>query len=62
MSLHATSPQFKENAHRALHDGQLQKALGNVRQNFIERRAVAAGNCRNLKACAIRRAIFAIMF
>jgi L-lactate dehydrogenase complex protein LldF len=44
MSAHATSPQFKENAHHALHDAQLQKALGNVRQNFIERRAVAAGN------------------
>jgi L-lactate dehydrogenase complex protein LldF len=44
MTVHSTSPQFKENAHNALRDGQLQKALGNVRQNFIERRAVAAGN------------------
>ncbi len=50
MSLHATSPQFKENAHRALHDTQLQKALGNVRQNFIERRAVAAGNLPEFEA------------
>ena len=44
MSVHPTTPQFKDNAHRALHDSQLQKALGNVRHNFIERRAAAAGN------------------
>ena len=42
MSILATSSQFKDNAHRALGDGQLQKALGNVRHNFIDRRAQAA--------------------
>ncbi len=42
MSLHSTTPQFKDNAHHALHDAQLQKALGNVRNNFVERRASAA--------------------
>ncbi len=42
MSAHPTSPQFKANAHRALADTQLQKALGNVRHNFIEKRASAA--------------------
>ncbi|MBV8849917.1 MAG: lactate utilization protein, partial [Methylobacteriaceae bacterium] len=42
MSVHATSPQFKENAHEALHDATLQKALNNMRSGFIERRALAA--------------------
>ena len=42
MSVVSTSPRFKDNAHRALQDAQLQKALGNVRVNFIDRRAQAA--------------------
>ncbi len=42
MSVHPTSPQFKENAHRALQDPSLQKALGHVRTSFIEKRAKAA--------------------
>jgi len=42
MSVVATSSRFKDNAHRALGDGQLQKALGNVRHNSIDRRAQAA--------------------
>jgi L-lactate dehydrogenase complex protein LldF len=33
---------FKENAHAALHDAPLQKALRHVRANFIEKRAKAA--------------------
>src|SRR5215468_1271968 len=37
-----TSPRFKENAHRALGDAQLQRALSHVKKNFIERRAAAA--------------------
>src|SRR5215831_2960469 len=37
-----TSPQFKDNAHRALADAQLQRALSHVKKNFIERRAAAA--------------------
>ncbi|PZU88578.1 MAG: iron-sulfur cluster-binding protein [Shinella sp.] len=36
-----TAPQFKENAARALHDPQLQKALKNVEQGFIAKRAAA---------------------
>ncbi|MGJ3265157.1 MAG: lactate utilization protein B [Salinarimonas sp.] len=42
MSVHSTSPRFKDNAHQALHDVQLQRALGNVRVGFIEKRAKAA--------------------
>ncbi|MGE3247372.1 MAG: LutB/LldF family L-lactate oxidation iron-sulfur protein [Beijerinckiaceae bacterium] len=42
MTAIATSPQFRQNAHRALGDAQLQKALGNVRHTVIERRAAAA--------------------
>jgi L-lactate dehydrogenase complex protein LldF len=38
----ATSHRFKDNAHRALGDAQLQRALGHVKKNFIERRAAAA--------------------
>ncbi|WP_309083823.1 LutB/LldF family L-lactate oxidation iron-sulfur protein [Chelativorans sp.] len=33
-----TSPAFKENARAALADAQLQKALGNVREGFIDKR------------------------
>ena len=36
-----TAPQFKENAARALHDPQLQKALQNVEKGFIYKRAAA---------------------
>ena len=42
MSAHPTSPQFKANAHEALGDAQLQKALGNVRAGFIDKRVKAA--------------------
>jgi L-lactate dehydrogenase complex protein LldF len=41
MTVHATSPEFKRNAARALADGQLQKALGNVKQGFIDKRQKA---------------------
>lgn len=37
-----TSPTFKENARGALDDPQLQKALGNVEHNFIDKRRIAA--------------------
>ena len=37
-----TSEHFKANAHEALGDGQLQKALQNVRSGFIDKRAKAA--------------------
>jgi L-lactate dehydrogenase complex protein LldF len=36
-----TSPTFKANARTALADAQLQKALGNVRGGFIDKRAKA---------------------
>jgi L-lactate dehydrogenase complex protein LldF len=39
---HATSHNFKNNAQRALGDVQLQRALGHVKKNFVERRAAAA--------------------
>ena len=42
MTIHPTSPQFKENAHAALEDRELQRALGHVRQAFIAKRAAAA--------------------
>jgi len=41
MTVHTTSPDFKRNAARALSDGQLQKALGNVKQGFIDKRRKA---------------------
>jgi L-lactate dehydrogenase complex protein LldF len=37
-----TSPAFKNNAYEALHDAQLQKAMGNVRTGFIDKRRKAA--------------------
>ena len=42
MTVHATSTHFKENAARALADDQLQRALGNVKRGFIEKRQAAA--------------------
>ena len=41
MTLHPTSPDFKDNAHRALHDPELQKALGHVQHGFIYKRQSA---------------------
>ena len=45
-----SSPQFKENAHRALADAQLQRALSHVKKNFIERRAAAAARLPEFEA------------
>ncbi|WP_237152305.1 LutB/LldF family L-lactate oxidation iron-sulfur protein [Oryzibacter oryziterrae] len=42
MSVHPTSPEFKSNAHGALHSPSLQKAMGNVEKGFIEKRRIAA--------------------
>ena len=42
MSLHPTTPEFKQNAHEALHDSELQKALGHVQGGFIAKRQAAA--------------------
>jgi L-lactate dehydrogenase complex protein LldF len=41
MSVHSTSPSFKQNAARALGDAQLQRALGNVKRGFIDKRQAA---------------------
>ncbi len=41
MSLHPTSPQFKQNAHQALGNPQLQTALEHVRGAFIDKRTRA---------------------
>ncbi|WP_181705967.1 LutB/LldF family L-lactate oxidation iron-sulfur protein [Chthonobacter rhizosphaerae] len=45
-----TSPRFKENAHEAMLSPPLQKAMGNVERNFIERRAQAAANLPEFEA------------
>ena len=50
MSAHSTSPSFKGNAHRALADTQLQKALGHVRSGFIDKRAAAAARLPEFEA------------
>ncbi len=50
MTIHPTSPQFKENAHAALADPSLQKALGHVRSAFIEKRAKAAADLPEFEA------------
>lgn len=50
MTAYPTSPQFRENSRAALADGQLQKALGNVRTNFIAKRASAAGRLPEFEA------------
>jgi len=50
MSHHATSPQFRDNAHKALGDAQLQRALGNMRTGFPERRAAAAARLPEFEA------------
>jgi L-lactate dehydrogenase complex protein LldF len=42
MKMQITAPQFKENVDKALHDPQLQRALGNVQRGFIEKRKKAA--------------------
>ncbi|WP_075218070.1 LutB/LldF family L-lactate oxidation iron-sulfur protein [Mongoliimonas terrestris] len=45
-----TSPRFKDNAHEAMLSPPLQKAMGNVERNFIERRAQAAANLPEFEA------------
>ncbi|MCG7392195.1 LutB/LldF family L-lactate oxidation iron-sulfur protein [Microvirga sp. ACRRW] len=50
MNVHSTSPQFKQNAARALHDAQLQKALNNVKQGFIDKRKAAADKLPEFEA------------
>ncbi len=50
MSLEASTPRFKENAHGALGDAQLQRALGNVRAGFVKKRADAAAKLPEFEA------------
>ncbi|MGL4325694.1 MAG: LutB/LldF family L-lactate oxidation iron-sulfur protein [Beijerinckiaceae bacterium] len=50
MTAHATTPQFKQNATRALHDDNLQRALGKMRGGFIDRRAEAAARLPEFEA------------
>jgi L-lactate dehydrogenase complex protein LldF len=46
----ATSHRFKENAHEALNDAQLQRAMRHVKKNFIEKRANAAARLPEFEA------------
>jgi L-lactate dehydrogenase complex protein LldF len=50
VTAHSTSPQFKQNALQALNDPQLQKALRNVEQGFIDKRAMAASRLPEFEA------------
>lgn len=50
MTAHVTSPQFKQNATKALADDQLQKAMSNVRQGFIDKRAAVAAKLPEFEA------------
>ena len=45
-----TSPAFKHNAHEALHDPQLQRAMSHVRTGFIGRRQAAADGLPEFEA------------
>ena len=57
MSVHPTSPQFKANAKKALADTQLQRALGNVKKGFIEKRRAAADRLPGIRGDARFRAL-----
>ncbi len=50
MSVEVTSPRFNLNAREALDDAPLQRALGHVRRNFIQRRADAAAKVPEFEA------------
>jgi L-lactate dehydrogenase complex protein LldF len=50
MTHQATTPAFKANAHRALGDAELQKALFKMRSGFIDRRAAAAARLPEFEA------------
>ncbi len=50
MTIHPTSNHFKDNAHRAMHDPQLQQALHHVRSEFIDKRARAAADLPEFEA------------
>src|SRR5262245_48352185 len=44
-----TSPRFKDNAHRALADAQLQRSLSHVKKMCFARRAATAGRLREFE-------------
>jgi L-lactate dehydrogenase complex protein LldF len=46
----STSRHFKDNAHRALGDANLQKAMGNVRTGFIDKRQIAVDKLPEFEA------------
>ena len=50
MSIHSTSPQFKANAHAAMGNVQLQKALVNVKAGFIDKRQKAIAKLPEFEA------------
>ncbi|MFT4099418.1 MAG: (Fe-S)-binding protein, partial [Rhodoblastus sp.] len=52
MSVHAnpTTPQFKDNAHKALGDPQLQEAMGKLRVGFTASRALAISKLPEFEA------------
>ena len=50
MTAHPTTNRFKDNAHEALGDAQLQKAMLNVRAGFIDKRAAVAGKLQEFEA------------
>ena len=50
MTAPIASPQFKDNAKRALVDPQLQRAMGNVGRGFIDKRAKAAAKLPEFEA------------
>ncbi len=50
MTVHTTSPEFKKNAAEALKDEPLQRAMGNVRRGFIDRRLSAVGKLPEFEA------------
>ncbi len=50
MTVHATSPYFKDNAAQALADEQLQRALGNVKRGFVDRRQAVADKLPEFEA------------
>ena len=49
-----TKPRFKQEAQEALADRQLQRALGNIREGFVKKRAQAAENIQNFEALRAR--------
>ena len=56
------SETFKANAAKALHDGELQRALLNVPAGFINKHSRRGNGCRSSRLCAKRPAISRTMY